>query len=110
MSHRSDAARLESILMYIEDIDEIIQKHSSVEETLADKEGQYVAMMCLVQIGETLGKIESPDLRDKLPVKLASSLRNIIIHNYEGVDPKIIGLPISESLPKLKAQVLEANG
>ena len=37
MSHKSDAVRLESILMYIEDINEIIQKHSSVEETLTDK-------------------------------------------------------------------------
>ena len=27
MSHKSDAARLESILMYIEDINEIIEKH-----------------------------------------------------------------------------------
>ena len=108
MSHKTDAARLESILMYIEDIDEIIQKHSGIEPTLADKEGQYAVMMCLVQIGETLGRIESPGLREKLPIKLASSLRNIIVHNYEGVDPKVVALTISESLPKLKTQVLEA--
>ena len=69
MSHKSDAVRLESILMYIEDINEIIRKHTGVEETLADKEGQYAVMMCLVQIGETLGRIESPDLRDKATSK-----------------------------------------
>jgi hypothetical protein len=39
MSHKSDAVRLESILMYIADINEIIRKHSGVEDTLADKEG-----------------------------------------------------------------------
>ena len=110
MSHKTDTARLESILMYIEDINEIIQKHSNVEATLADMEGQYAVMMCLVQIGETLGRIESPGLREKLPVKLASSLRNIIVHDYEGVDPKIVRQTISESLPKLKTQILEANG
>jgi uncharacterized protein with HEPN domain len=109
MSHKSDTVRLESILMYIDDINEIIRKHTGVKETLADKEGQYAVMMCLVQIGETLGRIESPGLRDKLPVKLGSSLRNIIVHDYEGVDPKIVGLTISESLPKLKAQILEVN-
>lgn len=56
MSHKTDAARLESIIMYIEDIDEIIQKHFGIEETLADKEGQYAVMSVLFKSARLLGE------------------------------------------------------
>jgi uncharacterized protein with HEPN domain len=62
-------------------------------------------MMCLVQIGELLGKIESPKLREKLPVQLAANMRNVIVHNYEGVDKQIIRLTVLESLPRLKSDI-----
>lgn len=108
MSRKSDLARLESIIMYIDDIHEIIKRHSqSISKTLEDKEGQYAIMMCLVQIGELVSKIEDPDISSKLPVKLASGLRNIIVHDYEGVDPVIVVSTVNESLPGLRKQIAD---
>ena len=43
-------------------------------------------MLCLSQIGELLGKIESLGIVDQLPVRLETGLRNVIIHNYDGID------------------------
>jgi uncharacterized protein with HEPN domain len=105
MSRRSDSARIEAILMYIDDINEIVAKHGDIDQTLSEKEGEYAVMMCLVQIGELLGKIESSELREKLPVRLAANMRNVIVHNYEGVDKQIIRLTVLESLPRLKSDI-----
>ncbi len=61
MSHRADLARRERILNYIDDIAEIVKRHRTAEKTLKDKEGQYAVFLCLVQIGELLGKISTPE-------------------------------------------------
>lgn len=105
MSRSSDIARLEQVLVYLDDIRAIVKRHKTVALTLSDKEGQYAVLLCLSQIGELLGKVESPELRGALPIKMAIGLRNIIVHNYEGVDMNIVANTIEESLPGLKSTV-----
>jgi len=105
MSDRSDIPRMETILMYIDDLFEIIARHSGIDATLADREGQYAIMMCLIQIGETLGKMESPHIREELPIRLASDLRNVIVHTYEGTDFDAIRRTVATHLPQLKQQI-----
>ncbi|MBN2834548.1 MAG: DUF86 domain-containing protein [Candidatus Delongbacteria bacterium] len=106
MSKRSDEARLEKILYYINDIEKMIKNHDGIVETLNHTEGQYAVSMCLVQIGELLGKIENPDYIQKLPVKPVKDFRNIIVHDYEGVDLSIVEKILEDDLPQLKALVL----
>jgi uncharacterized protein with HEPN domain len=105
MSLKSDMGRLENIWNYISDIEKIIQKHGNIDLTLEDLEGQYALMMCLVQIGEYLNKIESPDLRQELPVKYAVSFRNILVHEYENIDMVIVKNIIEVNLPDLKSKI-----
>lgn len=106
MSLKSDTARLEQVLAYIADINEIVSRHNTIVETLNDLEGQYAVMLCLSQIGELLGKIESLDFAGQLPVQLATGLRNIISHNYDGIDLIIIEDTVIRDIPKLKNTIV----
>ncbi|MES0491857.1 MAG: hypothetical protein ABUK01_17815 [Leptospirales bacterium] len=45
MSEKSDLAKLDSILNYIQDIDTIIKRHETIENALDDIEGQYILRM-----------------------------------------------------------------
>ena len=105
MSLKSDTARLEQILAYIDDIDEIISRHKTIVKTLNDLEGQYAVMLCLSQVGELLGKIESPDIANHLPVRLAIGLRNVISHNYDGIDLTIVENTVIHNIPELKKTI-----
>lgn len=105
MSPESDRPRLETILKYIDDIERIIQRHESIEKALLDIEGQYALMLCFIQIGELLNKIKSEEYKAMLPVKFAVGLRNIIVHNYDGIDVQIVKNTIVKSLPELKEKL-----
>ena len=106
MSLKSDIARLEQILEYIEDITKIVFRHENVVRTLEDLEGQYAVMLCLSQIGELLGKIETADFIAKLPVRVATGLRNIISHDYDGVDLIIVENTVIHDIPELKNTIV----
>ncbi len=102
MSNKSDLAKLELVLEYISDIYKIVKRHDNIENALLDFEGQYAVLMCLQQIGETINKIESEKYKLKIPVKNIVGFRNIITHNYDGVNLCITEQIISENLPKLE--------
>jgi uncharacterized protein with HEPN domain len=102
---KSDFARLEFILKLIDDIDEISGRHDGINNALQDTEGYHALMMCLMQIGESLGKLEDNDTRAQLPAELAYKMRNIIAHDYLGISPKVIISTIKEDLPVIKKQI-----
>jgi uncharacterized protein with HEPN domain len=105
MSRKSDIAKLESIEKYISDISKIILKHGDIQNALLDTEGQYAIMMCLVQIGEIIQKIEDIEIRQKLQIKEASGFRNLIVHNYEGIDFIITEKIVLENIPLLEQDI-----
>ena len=61
----------------------------------------------LAQIGELSGRIsaqmqqEHPDI----PWKQIKGMRNLIIHDYTGIDLKIIRCTVEQDLPILRAQI-----
>lgn len=105
MLRRSDRALLEQVQAFQADIAFIVGRHGSIEDALADIEGQYSLMLCLSQIGELIGKVSDEDLRSRLPVRMAAGLRNIIVHNYQGIDVRVVASTIEVSLPELSILV-----
>lgn len=101
MSEKSDIAKIEFIIELIDDINRIVNRHGGTIQTLDDYEGRHAIMMCLMQTGETLNKIESQLMREKLPIDLAYKMRNIIAHDYIGVNKKIIAQTIELDIPVL---------
>ena len=102
MSDRSDKAKLEMILDYINDIKTIVSKHSSIANTLADIEGQYAILMCIQQIGELVNKIDTEHYKSKIPVRDIVGFRNIIVHNYDGVNLKMVQDIVEKDIPELE--------
>ena len=101
MSKNSDLARFEFILEMISDIGFIIFRHGSAKKALEDVEGHHALLMCLQQIGESLNKIGNVEYRKKLPVDLAYTMRNVIAHDYLGINLKIVEQTIDIDIPEL---------
>ena len=51
--------RLKTIISYIEDIEYIVSNYNGVVSTLEDRIGKHSLLMCLMQIGENLNKLET---------------------------------------------------
>ena len=105
MSEKSDLIRLESILDYIDDIEKITLRHGSVQDALSDMEGQYAILMCIQQIGEILNKIKSEEYCSILPIKGAIGFRNVIVHDYDGINLSIAELTIEQQIPALRKTI-----
>ncbi len=105
MFEKGDIARLEFVLMAIEDIEAIIDRHGGAEQALEDFEGAHAILMCLMQVGESLNKIKNDEIKKQLPVAGVYGLRNIIVHDYEGINLKQIQKTLDAHLPELKMKI-----
>jgi uncharacterized protein with HEPN domain len=102
-------AKLESILKMVEDVEYIVKKHGAITKALEDREGELALLMCLMQIGEKLNKLdkyflEKNELLDD--AKGAYSMRNFIAHDYDGVKLSIVEQVIRVNIPQLKEKIL----
>jgi len=107
MSKLSDISRLEFIIEMIEDIELIIKEKSSITDALQSRIGKHALLMCLLQIGETLHKIEDETFKNSLPIKGSYDVRNFIAHDYEGVDMLLIDNILRYLIPELKVTIKE---
>jgi uncharacterized protein with HEPN domain len=107
VSKASDLLRVEFILEMIEDIEFIVEHDKSIILALEDRIHKPALLMSLMQIGETLNKIESNIIKSKLPIKGAYDVRNFIAHDYEGVDLALIEHIIRNMIPELKETIQE---
>jgi uncharacterized protein with HEPN domain len=105
MLESTDRARLEFCLKMILVCKEIIERHGSIDLAIEDIEGQNAVMMCILQIGEKLSKLQSLELRSILPVKESYAVRNIIAHNYDNIDLTILSEILETDLPDLKVKI-----
>lgn len=61
----------------------------------------------LAQIGELSGRVseelraEAPDI----PWKQIKGMRNLIIHDYTGIDMRIVGDTVEHDIPRLRQQI-----
>ncbi len=110
MYKQSDIARLEFVLSMIENIQTITRRHEGIVAALNDEsEGQLALLMCLEQIGETLKKLQTPEILehfDRADIKGAYDVRLFIVHDYEGVNLALIERIIREKIPVFKETIL----
>jgi uncharacterized protein with HEPN domain len=103
-----DLEKIEFILEKIEDAQSFVSRYDSIHSALSDKMGFDAILMCLVQIGETLNKLEDEyAVLDKEDIKGAYSIRNFIAHDYEGINKSIVEGVLRIHLPKLKSALNE---
>ena len=100
--------KVEFILEMIFNIEEVIKRHQKISLALNDIEGQGAILMFLMQIGETLHKIDKlkSDIIENYNLKTETigsyNVRNFIAHDYEGVNLTLIDMVLRDNLPILK--------
>jgi uncharacterized protein with HEPN domain len=107
MFSKNDKLKLEFILQMIEEAEWVIERHETSYLALNDFEGKNSILLNLLQIGEKMNKIESPELIAVLPISETYSIRNRITHDYGGVDLEIVEEILDDELPILKNTIIE---
>ena len=106
---KSQLAKIAFILEMMENIEMVIERHGSITKALEDTlEARAAILMYLMQIGETLKKIELTLLQKydlEVEMKGAYDVRNFIAHDYDGVNIIVIEDIIRTNLPILKSRI-----
>lgn len=110
MYNNSNLARVKFILKMISNIETIIVRHGNISDSLEDEiEAKPAILMALMQIGETINKIDKTILEKysiKVDAKGAYNVRNFIAHDYQGVNIELIELLLEDNIPNLKTKLL----
>jgi uncharacterized protein with HEPN domain len=106
MSKRSDNLLLEDI---IEAIDSILEYTSdiSIERFLADKKTKDAVVRNFEIIGEAANKLSKGIKESNQPIDWAGLIgfRNVIVHDYFGIDYDVVWNIKTNNLPKLKKDI-----
>jgi len=94
----------------IGNIEIIIKRKDGIVNALKDSvESRPAILMSLLQIGETLHKIDENIIENlgipKSDIKGSYNVRNFIAHDYEGVDLGLIEYIIRTLIPDLKMKL-----
>ena len=96
---------VEHIFNYCVQIEETVKRFGNSQEIFIE-DGIYrnAAALCILQIGELVGKL-SDEFRSEyksIPWQQIKAMRNIVAHSYGTVDPYITWEIITEDIPRLK--------
>lgn len=98
-----DKKYLERIINYSNKIIRYLEEITSIEEFESNEEKVDAVLLNLEQIGETAKKL-SEEFKDSIPTiewNKIIGLRNLISHEYEGVDLTIIYNVATINIPEL---------
>ncbi len=97
---------LTKILNYINDLKEFVVGYDQ-EKFEKDKKTINACVFNLSQIGELAGKISKEIIKENPQIEWQGlkSLRNRIVHDYEGVNLKMIWGFLTEELDELEKQI-----
>ncbi|SMO90839.1 HepT-like ribonuclease domain-containing protein [Gracilimonas mengyeensis] len=103
-----DKARLKHILDAIAEIESYIE-NDSFDSFASDSMKKYATVKQIEIIGESSNHISSAikESYPKVSWKEIIGIRNILIHEYFGVDERIVWEVAQNDLPKLKEQIHE---
>lgn len=102
--HKKDEAISLNMLESLNKIQEITKKFNNFEDFTNDYVSFDAVMMNFIVIGEMASKLSDgfKDKHNEIEWRKISSLRNVIAHDYFGIDGKEIWQIINNKLPELK--------
>ena len=96
---------LEQIVVYCEQIEQTVERFGNDAEIFrTDPIYRNAAALCILQIGELVGKLtdEFRAQHPSVPWRQIKAMRNIVAHSYGTVDPEITWEIITDDIPVLK--------
>jgi uncharacterized protein with HEPN domain len=106
--YNTDIILVEQMLQTIDRIFEYASNFDNPDDFVADYKTFDATLMNFVALGETVGKLSEKfrDKHDTIEWRKIYAFRNIIAHDYFGVDEEeVLGI-IRKQLPKLKIDLL----
>ncbi len=103
-----DRAVLERIIKYCNDIEALLSEYGSDYELYKNRISfQYSCNMCIIQIGELVGRLTDDfiEKHNEVPWHAIKAMRNLHAHDYERVDLEIVWNTLTEDIPDLKERV-----
>lgn len=107
MLNEKDKTNIEEILYAIFHIEDYLKTISSLEELLENNLIYDAVQMNFILIGEAAKRI-SQEMKTKNPEidwKGIIGYRNFVVHEYFGVDIKVLWGAITYEIPKLKSEL-----
>lgn len=104
MSSRDELV-LKKIIQYSDEISLTISRFSlTIESFTADFVVRNAISMCILQIGELVGKLsdEFKEVNNAMPWREIKAMRNIAAHNYGEIDIDILWETATSDIPALK--------
>ena len=106
--NRVEKVILQKIIKYCDTVEELIQEfNNSYELFLEKKSFQLSCGMCVIQIGELVGRL-SADFKEKnsnVDWTGIKAFRNVQAHDYENVDFEIFWRILNKKVPELKSEI-----
>ena len=105
--NESDSNRLSHILSACSELTEIVSNLSDVEAFLSHRLYQHATVRLLEIIGEAIGSLseEFKERYSSVPWQAWKDMRNILIHQYFGVDYKRVYLVVKNEIPDLIEEI-----
>src|SRR5688572_24361795 len=78
---------------------------AKTSEAMADEKTLYAVLHALQHIGEAVSRLpqDVTSLAPEVPWRSIRAMRNLIVHDYAGIDAQIVWKTVHERLPELKA-------
>ncbi len=99
---------LRKMIDYCNEVERILRKHSfDSDEFENDAEFQFACGMCIIQIGELVGRLSEDFINryPNIPWRQIKGMRNIYAHEYDIIDNEIVWETITEEIPELKKKL-----
>ncbi len=103
-----DKEIVEKIIKYCNDIEKLkTQYDNDFDKYQKDISFQYSCNMCIIQIGELVGRLSDDftEANNDIPWYSIRAMRNLHAHDYENVDMSIVWNTLQDDIPDLKEKL-----
>ena len=108
MRNDRDTSVIERMIKYCEDVEVLLERFDrSFDNYTNDISFQYSCNMCIIQIGELVGRLseEFIDANNDIPWHAIKAMRNLHAHDYDNADLDIVWNTLTTEIPELKTQL-----